>query len=114
MDKEVILLRIDEIIKQIDIVTNDFENLKLDDLKPDSLLGRATAFSIEQICEHMSKLKKIFENDWPSIPWNKIYDTRIVIAHMYLKIEPKYIYETVKKDLPSLRAELLKLKESLK
>ena len=96
MDKEVILLRIDEIIKQIDIVTNDFEN------------------SIEQICEHMSKLKKIFENDWPSIPWNKIYDTRIVIAHMYLKIEPKYIYETVKKDLPSLRAELLKLKESLK
>lgn len=113
MDKELLSLRIDEVIKHIDFATKDLEDIKLEDFNGNSLLARATAFSLEQICEHVSKLRKTFESSHPEIPWDKIYDMRIVLAHMYVTVDCEIVYKTVKNDLPSLKSQLLNLKNSL-
>ena len=113
MDKELINLRIDEILKHIDLVSKDLKDVKQDEFMGTSLLARAAAFSLEQICEHMSKIRKIFEKDYPDIPWDKIYDMRIVFAHMYVTIDCDIVYKTVKNDLPKLKDQLLKLKEDI-
>lgn len=113
MDKELVSLRIDEVIKHIDITENDLKDIQLEHFSGTSLLTRATAFSVEQICEHISKIRKYFEKDHPEIPWNKIYDTRIVIAHMYISIDCEIIYEIVKNDLPLLKEQLLVIKANL-
>lgn len=114
MDKELIQLRIDEIIKHIDLAMSDLKDIELKDFSGTSLLARATAFSLEQVCEHVSKLRKQFEKDYPDIPWDKIYDMRIVLAHMYVTVDCKVVYDTVKKDLPSLKQQLLKIKDDLR
>ena len=114
MDKELVCLGIDTIIKHIDSTTSDLKNISFKDFNGTSLLARATAFSIEQICEHLTKLKKQFESNYPDIPWGKAYDMRIIIAHMYLEVDTKIVYNTVKKDLLPLKEQLLKLKEDLK
>ncbi len=114
MDKELVCLRIDTIIKHIDSATNDLNDVSFEDFKGTSLLARATAFSIEQICEHMTKIRKQYERAYPEIPWDKAYDMRIIIAHMYLEIDTKIVYKTVKNDLPLLKQQLLKLKEDIK
>lgn len=113
MDKELISLRIDEIIKHIDLATNDLAGVDLKDFGEYSLSARGIAFSLEQICEHVSKLRKKLECDYPNIDWDKIYDTRIVLAHMYMKIDTKVVYNTVKNDLPHLREQMLEIKASL-
>ena len=113
MDKELVVLRIDEIIKHIDLSTSDLQDVKLEDFKGTSLLARGTAFSLEQICEHVSKLRKTFEKDYPEIPWDKIYDMRIVLAHMYITVDCNIVYKTVKNDLPVLREQLEHIKNNL-
>lgn len=113
MDKELISSRIDFIIKHIDLAISDLKNVELENFDENSLLARAVSFSIEQICEHISKLRKKMESKFPNIPWDKIYDTRIVIAHIYTKVDTRTVYKIVKKDLPPLREQMLEMKNSL-
>lgn len=113
MDKELVCLRIEEIIKHIDLATTDLSEVELDSFSGTSLLARATAFSVEQICENTSKLRKTFEQDHPEIEWQKIYDMRIILAHMYIAVDTNIIYKTVKNDLPKLKQQLLKIKDNL-
>ncbi len=113
MDKELVSLRIDEIIKHIDLATSDLKDVKLENFIGTSLLARATAFSLEQICEHVSKIRKYFDKQYPIIPWDNIYDMRIILAHMYVMVDCDIVYKTVKKDLPPLKENLLKIKSEL-
>ena len=113
MDKELINLRIDEILKHIDLATNDLKDVKQEDFIGTSLLARATAFSLEQICEHISKIRKTLGDKYSEIPWDKIYDMRIVLAHMYISIDCDIVYKTVKNDFPLLKNQLLKIKKDL-
>lgn len=50
------LLRIDSLLKHIDIVLNDTKDLTIDELRQHDLLLRATCFSIAQIGETMNQL----------------------------------------------------------
>ncbi len=113
MDKELVRIRIDTIIKHIDSTVSDLKDIKYEDFESTSLLARATAFSIEQICEHLTKMKKEFQNDYPKIPWDKAYDMRIIIAHMYLEVDTKIVFDTVKNDLLPLQQQLIQIKENL-
>ena len=113
MDKELVNLRIDEILKHIDLATDDLKDVKQKDFIGTSLLARATAFSLEQICEHISKIRKTLADKYSEIPWDKIYDMRIVLAHMYITIDCDIAYKTVKNDLPLLKNQLLKIKKDL-
>ena len=113
MDKELIQLRIDEIVKHIDLAMTDLGDISLENFSGVSLLARATAFSLEQICEHTSKLRKHLEGQHTDIPWDKIYDMRIVLAHMYVTVDCKIVYNTVKNDLPKLKEQMLAIKNSL-
>lgn len=113
MDTELISLRIDFIIKHIDLAFSDLSNVEIDDFGENSLLARGVSFSLEQVCEHVSKLKKHLETDHAEIPWDKIYNMRILIAHMYTKVDTKKVYQIVKNDLPPLREQLLEIKVNL-
>ena len=61
-----------------------------------------------------SERRKYFGETHPEIPWDKIYDMRIVLAHMYVTVDCDIVYKTVKNDLPKLRTQLLQLKEELR
>ena len=113
MERELITNRIDEALKHIDYVINDLKDVELENFSGTSLLARATAFSIEQICEHVSKLRKEFEPSHPEIAWDKIYDMRIVLAHMYKSVNTRVVYKTAKVDLPVLRDQLTNLKKEI-
>lgn len=113
MDKELISVRIDEIINHVNMATKDLENVSLDEFDEVSLLGRAVTFSVEKICEHLTKLKQDLETLYPNLPWNQARDMRIIIAHMYLSLDKEIVYNTVKNDLLPLKEELLQIKKTL-
>ena len=41
-----------------------------------------------------------------AIPWHKIYGTRNVIAHGYVKVKNEIIWEIIEKDVPLLKQEI--------
>lgn len=104
-------LRIEKCIEYIDGVISDLEGNDITSLESDSLLARATCFSIEQIGEIIKKLEPKFSANYQHIPWKEIYGTRIIIAHHYENIDLAVVNQIVKEDLPALKLDLLTILE---
>jgi uncharacterized protein with HEPN domain len=58
---------------------------------------------IYRIADSTSELSAVLQERHPEIPWRKIADTRIVLAHIYSDLELPVLWRTVQDDLPQLR-----------
>ena len=112
-DKNLIILRIDTIIKHIDTVTSDLSEMSLKEFGKSDLLVRATCFSVSQIGEHMTKIEKYLKPDYDYMPWDEARKLRNLIVHVYNKVEYEPIYNTVKNDLGELKDNFIKIKSDL-
>ncbi len=54
-----------------------------------------------------------FRAGHPEIPWSSMIGMRNVLIHDYIKTDYRFIWEAAKKNLPSLKTELLKIRKSL-
>ena len=104
-------LRLKHTINHIDEMISDLETLSLEEFKKSSLLSRATCFSLAQVGEQLDRLKEIYGEKHPEIPWNKSKSMRNRIVHDYVQINFQAVYETVKNDLPKLKEQLMRLLE---
>lgn len=103
---DMIKFRLEKIIEHCELVKIDIGNLSFDDFSKSSLLCRATAFTINNICEQVTKLRTKFEDKYPEIKWQEITDLRILESHIYWKIDYKIIYQIATKDLPILEEQI--------
>ena len=108
---DVVLLRVDLILKHIDEVLDDVKNVSLDKLRKSSLLLRAVSFSLAQIGEQMNKLESTLGKKYPDLPWKNAIAMRNIIVHDYGRADADQIYSTVKSDLPSLRQAFIKIRD---
>ena len=97
------LMRIDLLVKHINVIQNDLENLKLNDFKKSDVLVRATCFSLVQIGEQMNKLEEKFKDNYPEIPWSSARKMRNLIVHVYNKVDAEQVWLTAKQDLTDLK-----------
>ena len=97
------LLRLDTVIKFIDMVLNDVGQKSLVEFSESDLLVRATCFALVQIGEQMGKLEKELSDKYPNIPWTEAIKMRNLIVHVYNKVKAEPVYWTVKNDLPKLK-----------
>jgi uncharacterized protein with HEPN domain len=63
---------------------------------------QASVLSLEQIGENARKLSQEFKDQYKNIPWQKITDTRNLIAHGYSGINWKLIWKTLTIDVSGL------------
>lgn len=102
----------DRIFKVVEIIDDAQNDLKIDEaayVDPYSLVAKAVSFSVYQVCEfliHLEEELKLLTNE---IPWKKIHDTRVLIAHFYHKVNMEIIFDIVKNDFPTLKEALLKI-----
>ncbi len=113
MDKK-LLLRINTLLKHIDEVLNDLQNVSFDEFEKSSLLQRATSFSISQIGEIMVKLQELLQEKYQNLPWKDARRMRNFIVHDYVNIEIEDVYNTAKNDLPLLKNAFEQIREDLK
>lgn len=109
---EITLLRIDLVLKHIDEVLNDVNDVSLNELKKSSLLVRAVSFSIAQIGEQMNKLEKALGTKYPDLPWKSAVAMRNVIVHDYGRADVDQIYSTITNDLPLLKQSFLEIRRN--
>ena len=82
MDK-ILTYRIENLLEHIELVLNDTKEISFEELINNSLLLRATCFSIAQIGEMMIQLEKHMLQKYPDLPWNDARTMRNVIVHDY-------------------------------
>lgn len=112
MDK-VLVYRIENLIEHIDLILNDTKDVPFEDLVRNSLLLRATCFSIAQVGEMMIQLEKHLSQKYPDLPWQSARRMRNVIVHDYRGTNLDAVYNTIYNNLPELKDSFLEILKEL-
>lgn len=59
--------------------------------------------AIEIIGEACKKIPKSLQQKYPGIPWREMAGMRDKVVHEYFGVSPERVWETVKRDIPSLK-----------
>lgn len=113
MENDILILRINSIIKHIDELLKDTENITLKEFQKSNLVVRASCFSLVQIGEQMIKVEEFLKEKYPNIPWRYARNMRNIIVHDYGKVDFNQIYTTIKNDLNILYEEFIKVKRDI-
>ena len=113
MDNDLVALRITVLLNHIDEVLKDTENMGADDLQENSLLLRATCFSIDQVGEQMVSIEKDLKEKYPDLPWKRARGMRNLIVHEYQRIDSEMVYSTIKNDLVPLKTSFELIRKEL-
>jgi len=64
---------------------------------------------LEIIGEAAGNFPEDFRKKYPEIRWEEISGMRNVLVHEYFKVDLELIWKTVKKDVPKLKRQILKI-----
>ena len=113
MNKKDELMRVNFLLKHINLVENDVKDKTLEQFGKSDLQVRATSFSLMQIGEQMNKLEQHFRDSYPDIPWADARSMRNIIVHVYAKVDVEQVYKTATTDIQELKQAFLKIKQDL-
>ena len=111
--KERTLLRINTLLEHIDEVLKDTEGVSIKELDINSVLLRATCFSIVQIGELMVQLEKDLGNKYPDLPWRASVAMRNLLVHDYGNVNTKIVHSTIELDLPKLKNDFTRIRNEI-
>ena len=104
-----ILMRMVEHCDRIEDIKRRLGN-QFEAFADDAVYEDAINMNIFQIGELSNLLSDEFKGSVPDIPWHMIYGIRNVIAHAYIIVDKRTIWDTVMHDIPGLS---IRLKEIL-
>ena len=110
MDKKV-TMRIDSLLKHIDLVLTDSKGADIGSLNDDSVLLRAVCFSVAQIGEQMITLEKKIGSLYPNLPWHGARVMRNFLIHEYQHVDASYVASTIENDLPQLKEAFINIRK---
>lgn len=107
MEKSILYFRhmLDAITK-IETYTNgiDYNNFMQNSLVQDGVIRQ-----IEIIGEASKRIGQTIKDDNTQVPWKDICGMRDKLIHDYFGVDPDALWDTVEKDIPSLKEELKKI-----
>lgn len=90
----------------IDKIISYTQKYDFNSFSSDSIIQDAVIRQFEIIGEASSKLSEDFKTQYQSIPWKEIIGMRNKLIHDYFGVNIKFVWETVKQDLPGLKTEI--------
>ncbi|MBQ6473333.1 MAG: DUF86 domain-containing protein [Victivallales bacterium] len=73
----------------------------------------AVSFNFAVLGEAASRISAELRDGCPSIPWRTIIAMRNFLIHEYIKIKPRFLWETAQNDLPPLLENLEIIQKSM-
>ncbi|MEA1993647.1 MAG: DUF86 domain-containing protein [Euryarchaeota archaeon] len=105
-DDSVYLRHILDAITKIEEYT---QGIKYKEFMEDNLIQDGVIRQIEIIGEATKRLSKEIRKRHPEIPWRDMTGMRDKLIHNYLGVDIDAVWDTVERDIPSLKTELRNL-----
>ena len=112
MKKDPIIF-VNHILDSIKIIEGYAEGKNFNDFKHSIQLQDSIIRRLEIIGEAITKLPEEFHTKFPDVPWKKVIGMRNILIHEYFGIDIELTWEVVIRDIPELKIEINKIKNSL-
>ena len=97
-------------IEQIEVIEKYIDNISYEEFLGDIELLDAIMFRLIQLIENVKNISEQFKSEHQNIPWGNIIGFRNGIVHEYGETNYEIVYQTITKDLFSLKEVLLLVK----
>lgn len=101
--------RIQDILNSIEKIGRYIKGMTITEFKKDTLVIDAVVRNFEIIGEACKHIPATIRNKYPDIPWAEMAGIRNILIHEYFGVDVKIVWNTAKKDLPSVEKKLLKM-----
>lgn len=98
-DPRIFIIHIRDCIARIETYTEAGKSAFFSDLRTQDAVIR----NLETMADATQQLPELWKNEYPEIDWRKVADFRNFLAHQYLDLSLKIIWEVVKTDVPALK-----------
>ena len=101
--------RVDDIVTSIDTIFTYIAGMDYDDFVADSKTRDAVVLNLAVMGEAARHVPGEIRNRHPAIEWEEMITNRNVMIHVYFGLKPQILWDTIHKDLPSVRSQLVTL-----
>lgn len=110
---DVLLHRIDLLIKNIDKVIEDVKQVTSKEFVSTRLLRDATSFTLLQINDQLETLLRKISNVVPDLTIQKMKDFKAIIESTCIDYNPETVFNTATKTIPLLKEHILNIRKDL-
>jgi uncharacterized protein with HEPN domain len=103
-----------DMVDAIDAIQSYTADLDFEKFITSRMAADAVIRNFEIIGEAANNIPEEIQQDYPAIPWRKMYGLRNMITHEYFGIDYSTIWEITKNSLHQNKIDLIKLLEEVK
>ena len=93
-----------DILDAVDDIEGFIRGMEFNEFSGDKKTIYAVTKALEIIGEATQKLPDTLKNEYPDIPWKSMARIRDKVVHGYFVVDLPIIWNTAKKDVPSLKS----------
>ena len=113
MSKRTPSVVVSDVLRCIEHIGSYTAKLSFDDFSSDFMVVEACLYNIQVIGEAVNQLPDDVKATNPQIPWTLIKGMRNRLIHEYFGTDLPLVWNTIKGDLPGLKAELSEIQNQL-
>ena len=114
MNKKNAMIFLEHILESINDIESFIHDVSKEELGKNREKLNAVVRSIEIIGEAAKNISSSFKKEYPKVAWREIAGARDVLIHHYFGIDLNILWEIIKKDIPTLKKQILEIKEKEK
>jgi len=107
-------LYLNDILRAIDLIESSLKDKSMNDFESNRDLIDALSMRLQIIGESINKLPKKIIDKYKEVDWQRFLQTRNIISHSYFAVNPKILWLIIKRNIPLLKNQILKIKKELK